>query len=68
MRITLLNVGDRHRIREVLGGYRIDEIVSDQGYWITWPELFNTESSALEFLSKKLTGRENIETLYWELR
>lgn len=40
------------RIRSVQGGFKIDEIVTTYGHWITWPELFADEETAKHYLKE----------------
>ena len=42
------------RIVEFDYGFRIQEIVTNDGHYIEWPGLFSTYNSALDYISKLL--------------
>jgi hypothetical protein len=53
----------RHlRVRMAQGGYRIDEIVTPQGHYITWPEFYATKESARKAAEKtsRVPRKKNI--------
>lgn len=44
---VLINGVPQIRVRHATGGWRVDELVTPGGEYITWPELYSSRESAL---------------------